>query len=105
MSFFAQQTQVVDLGGGNTATVRKLSFGEHQQATSQAARLVDGVLQVDYPKLRLEVAKVATVAWDGPDFDGQPATPANVEALPPLVGGKLADAALELLTVGEEAGN
>jgi hypothetical protein len=104
MSFFAETTKLVDFGGGNTATVRKLSFGEHMAAQSSAMRMTQDGVQMDYPKLRLELAKAATVAWDGPDFD-RPCTPANVEALPLVVGGKLADAAQELLSVGEEAGN
>lgn len=99
MGFFTAQTKTVDLGGGNTAVVRKLTFGEHQAATSRASHVADNTLTVDYPKLRVEVAQLALVSWDGPGFEDRPPTPENVAALPVAVGGAIADAALELLSL------
>jgi hypothetical protein len=101
VGFFTMPTEPVDLGGGNTVTVRKLSFGEHQQALSLST-LPGGAL--DNVRYALEVAKRAVVAWQGDGFEGKEATAANVAALPTEIGAKIANAALELLNVGPDEG-
>lgn len=101
MGFFTLPTEAVDLGGGNVAHVRKLTFGEHQRALSLST-LPGGAM--DNVRYALEVAKLATVDWQGDGFEGKAATPENVAALPTEVGAKIANAAVELLNVGATEG-
>ena len=102
MGFFTLPTEVVDLGGGNVAHVRKLSFGENQQAISLS--LLPGGA-TDNVRYLLEVAKRAVVDWTGDSFEGRPANAENVAALPTEIGAKLANAAIELLNGDSDAGN
>lgn len=101
MSFFTLPTEPVDLGGGNVAHVRKLTFGEHQRALSLSA-LPGG--QLDNVRYALEVAKLACIEWQGEGFEGKPASPENVAALPTEVGVKIANAATALLNVDATEG-
>lgn len=105
MSFFTPTTKVVDLDGGNTVTLRKVSFAQYAEAQSAATHIAGESLQLDWPRLRMEVLKRAVQSWDGPGFDGQQPTPENIGALPWEIGNKLAEEAMTLATVGQEAGN
>ena len=105
MSFFAPTTKAVDLDGGNSVTLRKISFEQYAEAQSKATHIVGEALQLDWPRLRMEVLKRAVVSWQGPDFDGEAATAENVGRLPWEVGNKLAEEAMALATAGPEAGN
>ena len=105
MGFFASTDKVVELGNGNTVTLHKVTFGGYQEAQSKAMRISGEGLQLDWPKLRIEVLKRSVVAWDGPGFDGQLPTAENIERLPVEVGNKLAEEAMSLATIGDEAGN
>jgi hypothetical protein len=105
MSFFTPTTKVVDLGDGNTVTLRKVSFAQYAEAQSAATHIAGESIQLDWPRLRAEVLKRSVASWEGPGFDGQPVTPENIGALPWEVGNKLAEAAMELATAGPEAGN
>ena len=105
MGFFTSTTKVVDLGDGNTVTLRKVTFAQYAEAQSAATHIVGEALQLDWPRLRAEVLKRAVQAWEGPGFDGQPPTAESIGALPWEVGNKLAEEAMALATVGQEAGN
>jgi len=105
MSFFTPTTKVVDLDGGNVVVLRKPTFAQYAEAQSAATKLIGENLQLDWPRLRIEVLKRSVQTWEGPGFEGQPVTPENIGALPWEVGNKLAEAAMELATAGPEAGN
>lgn len=105
MGFFTAQTKTVDLGGGNTATLRKASFADTARAQSAAARWEGTELKLDWPLYRLELVKATLTGWDGPDFDGQPPTPENIAALPATVGEKLAKEAQSLSSLDDDEGN
>ena len=105
MGFFTSQTKVIDLGGGNTVTLRKPTFADAVAAQSASARTVGTAIVLDYPRLRLETVKRTVIAWDGPDFDGQPPTPENIEALPSGIGARLADEAQTFGSLEDEEGN
>jgi hypothetical protein len=99
MNFFAPQTEVVDLGGGNTVTLRKLTYGEI-------------VAAMDDPKWNGSAGKIiaerSLVSWDGPGFEDKPATPENFAALPWPVAIKIVKASNNLTNLstdeGEESG-
>ena len=106
MSFFTKITKVVDLGDGNTVTLQKATFGDSQEAQSRSMRVKeDKTLELDWPRYRLEMLKRSIASWDGPGFDGQPPTGENVEALPPDIGGKLAEEAMSISTLSADEGN
>jgi hypothetical protein len=105
MSFFTSQTDKVDLGDGNTATLRKATFADVAAAQSGALQRNGDKLELDWPIYRLELVKRTLVAWEGRGFDGRPPTPDNVAALPSSVGEKLAARAVELSTLDDDAGN
>ncbi len=95
MSFFSQQTKVVEIDADNRVTVRKLSYGQQQAAMSaamtfqvqmavgQAAQLTTGNL--DPFRLKREELYAAIFGWEGPGFEGRPVTRDNIDALPPEV--------------------
>lgn len=102
-SYFERVTVVVPIDTDDLATaqdtveVRKLNYGERQRAISKATRVkVHGKNQqdidVDAGLMSMEMLKFAIVRWDGPGFEGQPVTPSNIEALPPEIADKLAEA-------------
>lgn len=99
MGFFKQQqqTKVVAIDGENTVTIRKLTFGEAQEVLSVATAfdVVAQDAQFDFAKSQLGKLERAIVSWDGPGFEGQPVTPANLRALPPEVGRILVQAVEE----------
>lgn len=95
MSFFSQQTKVVEIDADNRVTVRKLSYGQQQAAMSaamtfkvqleagQAAQLTTGNL--DPFRLKREELYAAILSWEGAGFEGRPVTRDNIDALPPDV--------------------
>jgi hypothetical protein len=105
MSFFVNQTKTVDLEGGNTVTLRKITFADKVDVQSRSMRMNGDGLSIDYPKYRLELLKKSLVSWDGPDFDGQPANAETIGQLLPSIGDKLATEAENLTNLGDEAGN
>ena len=105
MGFFTSTTKVVDLGDGNTVTLRKVTFAQYAEAQSAATHIVGEALQLDWPRLRAEVLKRSVAEWTGPGFEGLPPTAENIGNLPWEIGNKLAEQAMELATAGPEAGN
>lgn len=105
MGFFTATTKVVDLGDGNTVTLRKPTFQQYADAQSAATRMTGDGLQLDWPRLRMEVLKRSVATWTGEGFEGQEPTPETIGALPWEVGSKLAEEAMTLATAGPEAGN
>lgn len=96
MGYFATQTETIDLGGGNTVTVRKLTYGE-VLALSEDPR---------WEKTSgLVTTEKALVSWDGPGFDGREPTPDNLRALPFSLARKIAAAADKLTYLSEDEGN
>jgi hypothetical protein len=95
MNFFAPQTEAVDLGDGNTVILRKLTYGEI-------------VAAMDDPKWEKSAGKViaerSLVSWDGPGFDGKPATPENFAALPWPVAIKIVKASNNLTNLSTDEG-
>lgn len=108
MSFFAEQTRVVELDADNRVTLRKLTYGQAREATSRAMR-VDFAKQtpeIDYPLLRAEQLHRAVVSWDGPGFEGREVTAANIDALPTWITDKLIDGLVALDGgAGDDEGN
>jgi hypothetical protein len=93
MSFFTQQTRVVELDEQNRVTLRKLSYGQASEATSRAFKVnpFTQSAEMDYPRLRAEQLHRAVVAWEGPGFEGRPVTVDNIDALPTWITDKLLD--------------
>ena len=97
MSYFTQQTKTVDLGGGNTVIVRKLTYAERQNVIDKATQVgADMEAQIHVGRMKLELLTAAVVSWAGPDFDGRPATPENIGALPPDIADLIAAGADDL---------
>lgn len=105
MSFFTNQTEVVDLGGGNTVTLRKATFADTAAAQGSALQRTGDKLELDWPRYRLELVKRTVVGWSGPGFDGREPTPDNIAALPPTIGDKLASRATDLAALDDDTGN
>ena len=96
MSFFTELVKRVGIDSENSVTIRKLTYGQRQAAISKASRLnpLTQETNIDFGLLRLEQLAACVVGWDGPGFEGRPASRANVEALPPEVAEKI-EAALD----------
>ena len=97
MSYFTQQTKVVDLEGGNTVTVRKLSFAQRQDVIDKATQVGGNMeAEIHVGRMKLELLCAAVVSWTGPDFEGRAPTPENIGALPPDIADLIAAGADEL---------
>lgn len=98
MSFFTEQTRVVEIDKHNRATLRKLSFGQRQEAISLSMKFnpFTQAADVDYARFNRERLYRALVSWEGPGFEGRPVTPENIDALPVEVADKLVAAMNEL---------
>lgn len=103
MGFFTPQSETVDLGDGNTITVKKLSWGESLELLSQSTR-PDG--SIDWPIYTLRRAVMAVTAWRGQGFEGREINEENIKLLPQRVGKALSQAIEHLNSdIGEEEGN
>jgi hypothetical protein len=96
MSFFAPQTQTIDLGDGNTVQLRKMTYGELMAAFDDP----------EYGEKRRGVAETiqSLVSWDGPGFEGKPATRENFKALPWDIASKIVSASNDLNFLSEDEG-
>jgi hypothetical protein len=92
-SFYATETSTVQLGDGNSVTLRKLTYSESARLLSKS-RAPDG--GTDWPIYTLGLLEKCLDSWDGPGFDGRNVNAANIGALPTHIGRKLVDAAVEL---------
>ena len=102
-SFFAEQTQVVDLGDGNSVTLRKLTYGETADLLSASMNAFGRIDKVRYNRGQLEKS---IVSWTGPGFEGREITPEQVGALSARMGIKLSKAADDFnALVDEDEGN
>ncbi|MBI1296664.1 hypothetical protein GC175_17045 [bacterium] len=87
--FFTQHQETVDLGNGNTVTLKKLNYGERQAALSAASETMMGSdgnperVRLDMAVLQMEQMKHAIVSWDGPGFGGRQPSPRMIEQLDP----------------------
>lgn len=123
MGFFTSQTKVVELDEAHRVTVRKLTYGERQQCLSRAMKVhatptpgkgpgrqqaLDSTeLTLDAALLASEQVKAALVSWEGPNFEGRPATGDNLMLLPAEIVDVISRAADELnagLSAEEKAG-
>lgn len=104
MSFLAEQTKTVDVGGGNSVTVRKMTFGVRQRILSKHTKL-DVKAQdvtIDQAMLRYDQLKMNIVSWSGPDFDGYPVNDENIERLPPDIADQLLGEIDEFNTLADD---
>lgn len=84
MSFFVNPSPVTKpLDDNHTVTYRKLSYGERQKLTSECMTFnpITQDMDIDYARFTLEALKKRLVGWAGPEFDGAPCTPENIERL------------------------
>lgn len=104
MSFLAEQTKTVDVGGGNSVTVRKMTFGTRQRILSKHTKLDVRTqdVTIDQAMLRYDQLKMNIVSWVGPDFDGYPVNDENIEHLPPDIADKLLGEIDEFNTISDD---
>lgn len=104
MSFLAEQTKTVDVGGGNTVTVRKMTFGTRQRILSKHTKLDVRAqdVTIDQAMLRFDQLRLNIVSWAGPDFDGYPVNDESIERLPPDIADRLLGEIDEFNTISED---
>ena len=101
MGFFASTDKTVELGGGNTVTIKRVTYGERQEAASKSVK--GGIL--DMPRYQMELLCRAVVSWEGPDFEGRPASAENIAELPGYIADKLVSEANALAELTADEGN
>ena len=71
---FVDQAKTIDLGGGNSITVSKMTFGMQQKAISRSSKIdvESGTVQIDFAMLRMNQLYMCVEAWAGPAFDDMP---------------------------------
>ena len=84
MSFFTQQTQVIQIDERNTITVRKPTNAERNQILDAIMPVASDENQVA-SKIMAMAPRMLIASWNGPHLPGRPVTPKNVDALPPAV--------------------
>lgn len=121
MGYFTQQTVVVPIDTDDVATaldkvtIRKLTYQERQRCISAAMKITTeaslgkrqkgakatpqdqtGELVIDGALMAAEQVAAALVSWEGPGFEGRPATRENLLMLPPEIVDKISAAADQL---------
>lgn len=116
MGYFTQPTLTVTLNDDepeatkrNSVVLRKWTAKERQLVSSLSMAPIDVIatqiavkdggrptILIDMPRQRIESVKVCVQSWSGPDFEGLPVSPENVERLPPDILDTLADACDQL---------
>lgn len=104
MSFLAEQTKAVDVGGGNVVTVRKTTFGTRQRILAKHTKLDARTqeMSIDHAMMRFDQLKMNIVKWEGPDFDGYGVTDENIERLPVDIADQLLNAIDEFNTLSDD---
>lgn len=94
MSYYTPQTSVLDLGDGNTVTVRKRAYGDEQNAIAANTKIdpMHNTGNVDAAGMAKALLLAGIVSWDGPGFEGRPVSLANLEALPVAVAERISEA-------------
>lgn len=92
MSFFTQQTQVIQIDDLNTVTVRKPTSAERNTIRDAIMPVVNDENQVA-TKIMAMAPRMLITSWSGPGFEGRPVNTKNIDALPPEV----VDATLSVL--------
>ena len=117
-SYFSQLLRTVNLGSGNSITLRALTFGERQELQSRCMTVsvvadkgkkrsrdeAQGEVSIDAPLMTRLTWQRVIVDWSGPGFEGKPVTPENIDLLPPGLIDRLASE-LESLEMDAEAKN
>lgn len=103
MSFFTQQTTIVEIDAENRVTIRKLTYAERQACISRSMKITSETklrgkgkqnllvadannsaeVMIDGALMAAEQVKACLVSWEGPGFEGRAATPENLMLLPP----------------------
>jgi hypothetical protein len=101
MGFFTSVTKTVELDSNNAVVIKRVTYGERQDAASKSVR--GGLL--DMPRYQMELLCRAVVSWDGPDFEGRPASAENIAELPGYIADKLVGEATALAELTADEGN
>lgn len=114
MSYFTPLQRVIGIDNDdlklaqNKVTIRRLEYGTRQACISLATRITthstkgdagketEAEVVVDGALMASEQLIAAVVSWEGPDFEGRPATRENILQLPPEIADKISKAADEL---------
>lgn len=104
MGFFTGQTRTVDLGGGNTITVGKISTAEMMDIWN-SPDVYGGPQSTGMQRYAMAMTRAAIKGWDGPDFEGRGVSVENINALPFFVLDKIAEVALELNVLSADEKN
>lgn len=100
-TFFDLPTKTIDLGDGNTVTVRKLTFADSQKVWNDKA-LYDGPSETYGYRYSAAVLRLAIKAWSGPGFEGHGVSPENIDALPMSIINQLGSEAVEFCMLGDD---
>lgn len=115
MGFFTPQTAVVEIDPENRVTIRKLTYAERQACISRAMKITSEAqmqrkgkkaapvaaeavaeVMIDGALMAMEQVKACLLSWEGPGFEGRPATPENLLLLPPDIVDMISAAADKL---------
>lgn len=112
MSFFSQQTSVVEIDPANRVTIRRLTTGEAHNIKSRYVRSSvqakvtpgsreapdegEATTTIDTTNMALETLIASIVSWEGPGFangsgESVPVNRANILALPEWVTDKITE--------------
>lgn len=90
MGLLTRKTAVVQIDEENSITVRSLDNSDVSVLQTQYTHYdAEHGAWTDWSAVGSGMARRAIVSWDGPDFEGQEATPQNISKLPGWVIGLL----------------
>jgi len=102
-TFWDLPTKIIDLGDGNSVTVRKLTFADAQKVWGDRS-LYEEPAETAPTRYAAAVLRLAISAWAGPGFEGRGVSPENIDALPMSIVNQLGSEAVEfcMLTDNEK---
>ncbi len=100
-TFWDLPTKTIDLGDGNTVTVRKLTFADAQKVWGDKS-LYEGPAETAATRYAAAVLRLAISAWAGPGFEGRGVSPEHIDALPMSIINQLGSEAVEFCMLSDD---
>ena len=103
-TFWDLEEKQIDLGDGNTVTIRKLTFADMAKIWADA-ELFGGPEQTFQQRFATALTKQSVIAWSGPGFEGRGVSKENIDALPWRIVTKISEVASDFSILDDDTKN
>ncbi len=101
MSFWDLDTKTIDLGDGNSVTIRKMTFGDMAEIWADKT-LFDGPVETSQRRFGYAMLKKSIQSWQGPGFEGRGVSADNIAMLPWQIVDQLIQPVVEFSILTED---